>query len=89
MEQQPQTLWHKSVSVVIQERKLIVRAVLTLGYYAIIFYMLRLLFFYKVQSDYKDILLIIVGAIIGNFAQITNFWFKKDEEDIHEKDNGS
>ena len=61
-------------------RRLIIRAILTCSYYAMIFYVLRLLFFYKIESDYKDIVNIIIGAILASFGRVTDYWFgsKKD-----------
>lgn len=61
-------------------RRLVIRAILTCAYYAMIFYVLRLLFFHKISSDYKDMINIIIGAILASFGKVTDFWFKKDDE---------
>jgi hypothetical protein len=65
-------------------RRLIIRAILTLAYYAMIFYILRLLFFYKINSDYKDMINIVIGAILASFGKISDFWFKNHGEDSKE-----
>ena len=66
--------------LVFSNRMMIVRSILTLAYYAMIFYVLWLLFFYKVSAEYRDILNIIVGAVIASFSKVTDFWFKSHSE---------
>jgi hypothetical protein len=73
---------HKTLIMFHDNRRLIVRSVLTLAYYAMIFYVLRLLFFYEVNSEYKDMINIIVGAILASFGKVTDFWFKRDDEGV-------
>lgn len=69
-----------AVRILHDNRRLMIRAVLTCAYYAMIFYVLRLLFFHKISSDYKDMINIIVGAILASFGKVTDFWFKRDDE---------
>lgn len=78
-------LWYRSVISVLQNRRLIIRAFLTLAYYGMIFYILHILFYHSVSSEYRDIINIIVGAIIVSLGKVTDFWFKKDDEDIDEE----
>ena len=81
MDQPHKSLWHKSVSTIIASRRLLLRALFTLCAFALIFYIIHLLFFRQIQSDYRDILNVIIGAIIAVFGKVTDFWFKKDEGD--------
>lgn len=73
-----------SLDAVVINRKLILRAAITISYYALLFYLIRLLFFYKPSPDYKDVLLIIVGALVGNLTKVTDFWFHRESEDIED-----
>lgn len=73
-------LIQKAGAAIHGNRRLIIRAILTIAYYAMIFYVLRLFFFYKVNSDYKEMISMIVGAILASFGKVTDFWFKRDDE---------
>lgn len=69
-----------------ENKRLIIRAILTCAYYAMIFYVLRLLFFYKVSMDNRDLVNIIIGAILASFTQVTNFWFRTYSDHTENKE---
>jgi hypothetical protein len=78
-------LWHRSIITVLQNRRLIIRAGLTLAYYGMVFYILHVLFYHQVSAEYRDMINIIVGAIIVSLGKVTDFWFRKDDEDLEEE----
>lgn len=75
-----------TLEMLIENRKIIARSILTIAYYAIIFYILRLLFFYKINPDQKDMLVFVLGALIGSFGKVTDWWFPKHDEDDKKSD---
>lgn len=77
-------LFHKSVVTMLASRRLILRAIFTAMVFITIVYIIRLLFFYKVEDNYRDILNVIIGALVAQVSKVVDFWFKKDDEDNKE-----
>lgn len=71
---------------IILNKRLIIRAIITAIVLAMVVYIVRMLFFYPIRSEHKDILNVIIGAILGQVPTVINFWFKKDDEDKAEED---
>jgi len=67
--------------MVFLNKLMIVRALLTLGYYAMVFYVVHVLVGCRIEQDNKDILNIMVGAIVASFSLVTHYWFKTSEKD--------
>lgn len=85
MEEQPKKgFWQSSMRMVFLNKLLIVRALLSLAYYALVFYVVRILVSVKIEPDNKDILNIIMGAIVASFSLVTHYWFKRDDNDDRE-----
>jgi hypothetical protein len=78
--------WDKSLAAVIINRRLIIRAAITLATLGIIVYILRMLFFYKPSPEFKDLINVVIGAMLMSLSKVIDFWFKKDDEDhVEEK----
>lgn len=75
---------NSSVLAVLLNKRLIIRAIITAAVLGMIVYMTRMLFFYKPSAEYKDIINVIIGAILGQLPTVVNFWFKKDSDDHNE-----
>lgn len=74
-----------SVAAVLLNKRLIIRAVITAAVLGMIIYIIRMLFFYTINSEYKDILNVIIGAVLGQLPTVINFWFKRDDDDQKEE----
>ena len=68
------------VTALLQNKHLLFRMLITMMVLSMVFYMVRMLAYGRISTDYKDMLLIILGAILGNYTSVVNWWFHKDEE---------
>ena len=78
-------IFSDSIAAVFMNKRLIIRALLTMSILGIILYIVRMLFFYTPNAAYKDILNVIIGALLGQLPTVMNFWFKKDDDDQKEE----
>jgi len=77
-------LWERSVVAVLVSKRLIIRSVITLIVLAIFIFLLYLLFYKKIDNEFKDLINVAIGAFLASFGRIIDFWFHKDEEDAKE-----
>lgn len=75
-----------TIEMLLENKKIIIRAALTVAYYAMIFYALYLIYFHKIDKEQKDILMFILGAVIASFSKVTDYWFPKHDEDDKKSD---
>lgn len=72
-----------------ENRKLVIKFVLTLAYFAIVVYAFRILAYVELKSANRDMINIMVGAIVASFSLIVHFWFKRDDDDDNSRQGGS
>ena len=76
-ERRQSVLW-VIVTALLQNKHLLFRMLITMMVLSMVFYMVRMLAYGRISTDYKDMLLIILGAILGNYTSVVH----KDEENI-------
>ena len=70
-----------SIEIMLANKMLIIRALLSFAILALVTYIIRMLFFYKPSPDYKDILNVIFGGVLALLPTVINYWFKKDHNE--------
>ena len=71
---------NSSLDRVERNHKTIIRGVLTLLYYAILFFVLRLLFKRTIHETNAEALDIVIGAIVASFGKVTDYWFHYNQD---------
>jgi hypothetical protein len=75
----------KSITAVIINRRLILRAIFTLVVLGFLFYVVRLLFHAKADGEFKDLINVVLGAMLVSYSKIIDYWFRRDDEDKREE----
>jgi uncharacterized membrane protein len=70
-----------SIEAMLANKMLIIRALLSFAILGLVWYIIRMLFFYKPSPDYKDILNVIFGGVLALLPTVINYWFKKDHDE--------
>ena len=78
----------KSITAVLSNKRLIIRATLSILLLIGMVYIAHLLFFHKPDDAMKDMVNVMLGAILMAFSKIVDFWFKehKEQEDKDSND---
>jgi len=73
-----------SVMTILVSKRMLIRAFFTFCLFGLFIFILILLFRYKVDGQFRDLLNILLGTFMGVFNNAFNFWFKRDDEDTKE-----
>ena len=81
MEERRQGFLCQSMAAVLLNKRLIIRAVFSVVLVAYMVYLVHLLFFHAPADSMKDMINVMLGAVLMAFSKVVDFWFRRDDED--------